>query len=166
MRLFLALWPDAAVRQRLVDASSAWLWPPQAAPVPSERLHLTLHYLGELGEVETASLRARLPGLPEPFVLEFGRAALWPQGIAVLEPLGVPPGLAALHAALGLALGELGVRTDNRPFRPHVTLARHAQATSLPAESPRWAWPVNGYALVQSVSGPPLRYDVLQHLGR
>jgi len=25
---------------------------------------------------------------------------------------------------------------------------------------------VNGYALVQSVSGPPLRYDVLQHLGR
>ena len=32
--------------------------------MPSERLHLTLHYLGELGEVETASLRARLPGLP------------------------------------------------------------------------------------------------------
>ena len=88
MRLFLALWPDAAVRQRLVDASSAWLWPPQAAPVPSERLHLTLHYLGELGEVETASLRARMPGLPEPFLLEFGRSALWPQGIAVLEPAG------------------------------------------------------------------------------
>jgi len=164
MRLFLALWPDAAVRQHLVDVQSAWPWPPQAAPVPSGRLHLTLHYLGELGVVETASLRARLPGLPEPFVLEFGRAALWPQGIAVLEPLVVPPGLAALHAALAHALGELGLRIDDRPFRPHVTLARHAQGTSLPAEGPRWAWPVNGYALVHSVSGPPLRYDVLQHV--
>jgi len=134
--------------------------------VPPERLHLTLHYLGELGEVETASLRARLPGLPEPFLLEFGRAALWPQGIAVLEPLGVPPGLAALHVALAHALAELGLRTDERPFRPHVTLARHAQGTALPADGPRWAWPVNGYALVHSVSGPPLRYEVLQHLSR
>jgi 2'-5' RNA ligase len=78
----------------------------------------------------------------------------------------VPPGLAALHATLAHTLGALGLRIDERPFRPHVTLARHAQGTPLPAEGPRWTWPVNGYALVHSVRGPPLRYDVLQHVSR
>jgi 2'-5' RNA ligase len=165
MRLFLALWPDAAVRQRLIDALSAWPWPPQAARVPPERLHLTLHYLGEVGDDTVAALRERLPRIPEPFELDFGQTALWPQGIAVLEPLSVPPGLAALHAALAQTLGEIGLRTDDRPFRPHVTLARHAQGTPLPADGPRWAWPVNGYALVHSVSGPPLSYELLQRVG-
>jgi 2'-5' RNA ligase len=165
MRLFLALWPDVALRQRLVDAQSAWPWPPQAVPVPPERLHLTLHYLGELGDEAEAALRLRLPSLPAPFELEFGRAALWPQGIAVLEPLAVPPGFVALHAALAGTLQAIGLRTDERPFRPHVTLARHAQGASLPAEGLRWTWPVNGYALVHSVSGPPLRYEVLQRIG-
>lgn len=165
MRLFLALWPDAAVRQRLTAASSAWPWPPQAAPVPPERLHLTLHYLGERGDEAESALRQRLPPLPAPFELEFGRAALWPQGIAVLQPLAVPPGLAALRAALARTLQAIGERIDERPFRPHVTLARHAQSAALPADSPPWTWPVNGYALVHSVSGPALRYDVLQRIG-
>lgn len=165
MRLFLALWPDAAVRQRLADAQSAWAWPPQAVPVPLERLHLTLHYLGELGDDAVIELRDRLPALPAPFELAFGQHALWPHGIAVLEPLAVPPGLVALHAALSQTLHAIGLRTDERAFRPHVTLARHAQATPLPADGPRCAWPVRGYALVHSVSGPPLRYDVLQRVG-
>jgi 2'-5' RNA ligase len=165
MRLFLALWPEAAVRQRLADALSAWSFPAQAAPVPPDRLHLTLHYLGELGDEPVAVLRARMPPLPQPFDLEFGRAALWPKGVAVLEPLAVPPGLAALHAVLARTLGELGLRTDDRPFRPHVTLARHAQGTALPDDGPRWVWPVNGYALVHSVSGPPRRYELLQRVG-
>jgi len=164
MRLFLALWPDAAVRQRLVDAQSAWAWLPQAVPVPPERLHLTLHYLGELRDDTEAALRARLPEMPAPFELEFGRAALWPQGIAVLQPLALPPGLLALHAALAQSLQAIGLRIDERPFRPHVTLARHAQSSSLPAEDARWSWPVHGYAFVQSVRGPPLRYEVLQRI--
>lgn len=165
MRLFLALWPDAAVRQRLAAAQIAWPWPPQAVPVPPEHLHLTLHYLGEIGDEAEAALRGRLPPLPAPFELEFGRAALWPQGIAVLEPLAVPPGLATLHAALARTLQAIGVRIDERPFRPHVTLARHAQVTPLPADGPRWAWPVQGYALVRSVRGPPLRYEVVRRCG-
>ncbi len=33
MRLFLALWPDAEVRRRLVAAQQAWQWPARAARV-------------------------------------------------------------------------------------------------------------------------------------
>jgi 2'-5' RNA ligase len=102
--------------------------------------------------------------MPATFELEFGCAALWAQGIAVLEPLMVPPGLLALHAALARTLQSIGVRTDERPFRPHVTLARHAQGASLPAEGARWSWPVDGYALVHSVRETPVRYEVLQRI--
>jgi len=84
----------------------------------------------------------------------------------VLEPIVVPAGLLALHAALVPSLHAIGLRTDERPFRPHVTLARHAQGASLPAEDARWRWPVNGYALVHSVRGPPLRYEVLQRIAK
>jgi 2'-5' RNA ligase len=132
--------------------------------VPPERLHLTLHYLGELRHDAVAALCECLPPIPASFELAFGQPALWPHGIAVLEPLEVPPELLALHAALVRALHAVGLRTDERPFRPHVTLARHAQSASLPAEGARWSWPVNGYALVHSVREPPLRYEVLRRI--
>lgn len=165
MRLFLALWPDAAVRQQLLDAQARWDWPRRAVLVPPERLHLTLHFLGEVAEAKAAALRERLPALPEPFELQFGAAAVWPPGTAVLEAQALPPGLAVLHAALADALRRTGLGTESRAFRPHVTLARHAQGVSLPSTLPSWHWPVHGFALVRSRSGPPPRYELLQRFG-
>jgi 2'-5' RNA ligase len=159
MRLFLALWPDDAVRERLAEAQRCWRWPERAARVPPDRLHLTLHFLGEVGEPAARALAASLPPVPEPFTLRLDRAALWPRGLAVLEPQAVPAGLVALHAELAGWLRSQRLRVDARPFRPHVTLARHAQGTRPPAESPPVEWRVGGYALVHSHAGPPLRYE-------
>ena len=83
----------------------------------------------------------------------------------MLEADALPPGLATLHATLADTLQQLGLRTEPRAFRPHLTLARHAQGVHLPASLPSWRWPVRGYALVHSRSGPPLRYEPLQHVG-
>lgn len=159
MRLFLALWPDDAVRERLALAQSRWVWPARAAPVPRERLHLTLHFLGEVDERAAAALAAALPPLAAPFTLQLDRPALWPQGIAVIEPSSVPPGLAALHADLAALLRGHGLPVEVRHFRPHVTLARHAHgATPIDEVSPI-EWRATGYALVRSVAGSPLRYE-------
>lgn len=165
MRLFLALWPDAVVRQQLLDAQSRWHWPRRAVLVPPERLHLTLHFLGDVAEADAAALRERLPALPEPFELQIGAPAVWPPGIAVLEAQTLPPGLAALLAALADTLRRIGLGAESRAYRPHVTLARHAQGVSLPLTLPTWRWPVHGYALVHSRSGPPPRYELLQRVG-
>lgn len=158
MRLFLALWPDDAVRRQLASAQQAWQWAARAAQVPPDRLHLTLHFLGEVEEGAAAALAASLPPVRSPFTLRLAQAALWSQGIAVLEPDSVPAGLAALHAELGVLLRSQGLRVEARPIRPHVTLARHAQGARPPDESPAVEWPVGGYALVRSIAGPPLRY--------
>src|SRR5690349_14589287 len=92
-RLFLALWPDHAVRDQLRAWRDAWTWPRGAAPVHTDKLHVTLHFLGNLPS-------GRLPELCDgfqvpfsPFNLQLGRAALWHNGIAVLEPHSEPQGL-------------------------------------------------------------------------
>ena len=153
LRLFIGLWPDAATRRSLTAWQARWAWPAGAAPVPPERLHLTVHFLGQ---VETA----RLPGLEaglrvpfEPFELRLGRAELWPRGLAVLCPDEIPAGLAQLHTDLAETLQRLELPVEARPFRPHLTLARKAAAATPPAAAPELRWRVGGYALVQSERG-------------
>jgi 2'-5' RNA ligase len=152
-RLFLALWPDPDLRQLLKERRDAWAWPKSAAPVHADKLHVTLHFLGGVpGE--------RLPDLLEgfalpfaPFRLELNRAALWHNGIAVLEPERAPPELLALHARLAAALVALGLQPEARAYRPHVTMARRASGATLPPDAAPVSWDVRGYSLVESTNG-------------
>ena len=108
-RLFLALWPDDAVRDQLRVWRDAWTWPRGATPVHTDKLHVTLHFLGNQ---PTARLPEFLDGFQvpfEPFDLQFGRPALQRSGFAWIEPLSRGEmhtlfwGLAAL--ALTMAAG-------------------------------------------------------------
>jgi 2'-5' RNA ligase len=160
-RLFLALWPEPGVRHLLTAWRDAWTWPKGAKPVGADKLHVTLHFLGG---VPSERLPALLDGFAvpfEPFRLDLERACVWHNGIAVLEPSSAPPQLAALHARLADALVALGLQPEARPYRPHVTMARRAGA-STPACLPPVSWDVRGYALVESKNGV---YTVLRHYG-
>lgn len=164
MRLFLALWPDDDVRARLVAAQRGWTWPARVALTPPERLHVTLHFLGEVDDAAARALATRLPRC-SPFSLTLDRSALWPQGIAVLEAGEPPPALLQLHAALAAELRGLGLRVETRRWRPHVTLARHAEGAVPPASFEPVEWLLRGVALVRSHAGPPLRYEVIARSG-
>jgi 2'-5' RNA ligase len=153
-RLFLALWPDARVRGRLVDWQGTWAWPASAALVPPERLHLTLHFIGNVPSRRLPDLARRLDVPMAPFDLSFGQGELWPHGLAVLRPDAVPAPLLDLHRALAKRLLALELPVDERPLRPHVTLARRAQDAQLPERGPAFRWRATGYVLVQSVPGP------------
>jgi 2'-5' RNA ligase len=162
-RLFLALWPTPAVRAGLLAWRDAFAWPAHAAPVGAAELHLTLHFIGA---VPRAALDALLPRFAAPvpaFELRFGRPELWPGGLAVLVPHAVPDALLALHATLRAALEGAALRTETRPFRPHVTLARRAHGVRLVEPAPPVRWRVRGHVLVESRSGPAGRYVVLRH---
>jgi len=158
-RLFLALWPDPAVRHLLEGRRDAWTWPRGASPVHTGKLHVTLHFLGD-------QPRERLPELLEgfavpftPFSLQVGRAAIWHNGVAVLEPSAQPPALLALHAQLSQALVGLGLQPEARQYRPHVTMARRAAGAGLPPDGPAIDWQVDRYVLVESSGGT---YTVLR----
>jgi len=161
-RLFLALWPDAAVRHQLKEWRDAWTWPRGASPVASAKLHVTLHFLGNQ---PSDSLPALLDGLAVPFTpfrLRLGVAELWHNGIAVLSPTAPPSELLDLHASLSAALPGLGLRPEARAYRPHVTMARRARGTEVPQSGPEIDWAIDHYALVESKTGDGGAYTVLR----
>lgn len=164
-RLFLALWPPPAVRDTLLAHMRQWQWTPLARPTPPERLHLTLHFIGAVPEVRLDELKARLRAPFLPFTLELAQPEVWPGGIAVLCTTQAPAALQTLHAQLGERLRALGLPVDERPLRPHVTLARKAQGARWPAQRDAIAWEVSGgYALVRSL-GNGQGYQTLQVFG-
>ena len=149
-RLFVTLWPDDAVRADLRAYRNHWQWPRAAAAMHADKLHLTLHFLGSQPRALVPALEAALNVPFTPFDLSLGTPDVWRHGSAVLEPLTTPPELLALHAALGGALQSVGITPETRPFRPHVTMARHAAGAVAPQKNTHIFWPVDGFALVES----------------
>jgi 2'-5' RNA ligase len=158
-RLFIAVWPDAAVRAQLAACRDRWRWPAGAKPVDAAKLHLTLHFIGAFARDRIGTLTSSLAALPiEPFDLRGGDGEVWKGGIAVLRIDG-GRALAALHERVGELLAAFGVALDARPFAPHVTLARKARG--VPPSAPRCelAWRAAALALVETAAGS---YRVLQ----
>jgi 2'-5' RNA ligase len=154
LRLFIALQPDESVRNAMAAWQQACEWPRQAALVKPERMHMTLHFLGDVAADRLLELVARLQVGFVPFTLEIDTAAVWSQGVAVLQPQHTPPALHTLHRELSLAVEALGIPLDPRPFRAHVTLARRAQGARCTAPAQSLRWPVqDGYALVRTLPG-------------
>lgn len=164
-RLFLALCPGADVQTALAAHAAAWSWPAGAARYAPADWHVTLHFIGAVPRQRLDELRAALAVPMTPFEWRFGVPELWPHGLAVLLPEAVPLGLRQLHERLGQALQGLGLRTDTRPYRPHITLARHAVLAQPPAQRLVLDWLVQGYALMESTGQAGQRYRVLQHYG-
>lgn len=158
-RLFLALWPDPRALGALCHWRDGWSLPPTAVPVPAERLHLTLHFIGPVPLARLPEISQGLSVPCAPFGLEVGQAQVWPRGLAVVCPRAVPAALADLHQRLAGALQRLALPVEARPWRPHVTLARQASGAAPPAAGPAGRWQVRGYALVQSQGG----YRGLRH---
>jgi RNA 2',3'-cyclic 3'-phosphodiesterase len=160
LRLFIALWPGEALRSAIASWQQAWSWPPRAALVKPDRLHLTLHFLGDVAANRLPQLMEGLKARVEPFTLTLGQGEVWPNGIALLRPDTTPPALVQLHAALRRELEQLELPFETRPYRAHVTLARRAHG-AMPPQGPNLRWRIDsGYVLVRSLPGGA-GYDVL-----
>lgn len=163
-RLFLALLPGEAEQAALAAHAAAWRWNADAARYAPPDWHVTLHFIGPVPRSRLDELKAALAVPVTPFELRFGEPMLWPHGLAVLLPMATPPALQALHDLFGVRLRQLGLRTDERPYRPHLTLARRA-ARAVPPKPPAWGWSVHGYALMESTGRPETRYRALRRYG-
>ena len=113
----------ATLRDRVREARASW---PRA-----ENLHLTLKFLGEIepGRVEALSSAAsRAAQNTRPFNLTIeGAGAFPPRGTARVLWLGIKDSsgeLARLQNNLEDECAREGFKREERPFHPHLTLAR------------------------------------------
>jgi 2'-5' RNA ligase len=165
LRLFLALWPPADVRTALEEHAAAWAWPAGARRTRGERLHVTLHFLGEVPADRVPALQSGLAAGWPGCEMTLDRATVWPGGIAVLEGTQVPEPLSRLHAGLRDKLLALEVPVEQRRYRPHVTLARKAFGSRPPADFTPLRWLAGpAYELVHSLPGGR-GYESVQRFG-
>ena len=166
MRLFFAFWPDAALREPLETLAIQAQRRGGGRRTASDRLHMTLAFLGEVAPSRVAPLieATRRIGSPEGrWTLDrlgyFSRG-----GIVWVGSETLPEPLAAFHARLWETLAPLGFTPPQRAFRPHVTLLRKA---SRPVQADAddalpLVWPLGSASLVHSaVDGPGRRYVTL-----
>lgn len=162
-RLFIALWPEPALASALQALCGACTGGAKNRVVAPNRVHLTLHFLGNLPRQQVPALVSALRVPFQPFELSFSHCEQWPHGLLVAMPDTVTPPLARLHATLNEVLQGLGQLVDERQFRPHLTLARrHAEPLPVP-KGPPLRWPITGYVLVESQTTGA--YQVVQAYG-
>lgn len=152
MRLFFGIYPpegvvDEAVeiRDRVRRAYGEAKW------VEKARLHVTLQFLGEADKDDAVRVAREVAARHAPFAIALGGVGdfghvLW---IGVLDP----EALTALADDLGRDLRTAGFALDDRPFHPHLTIARVKRARRVEVEGQTSSFAVQAFSLIESRGG-------------
>ena len=130
MRLFISLNLDQDTRSRLKAA--AYALRRQCVSVslpPEENYHLTLAFLGEREKSDLVSIRKCIDEISSPPVdLKMDRLGYFGRGGERLYfvSAAADDNLFSLQRDLIHALDSRGFKTEDRAFKPHITIARRA----------------------------------------
>lgn len=151
-RLFFALWPQDALRTELNTLLERALAGIRGRRVPIPNLHITLAFLGSIDGGQRACIEqaaAAIHAAPCELALDHlhyvrRTRILWLGASVTPEPMA--------ELALGLARAQeaCGLAPEKRPFRPHMTLMRHAKAKEVPQLVNPLHWAVTEFVLVES----------------
>jgi 2'-5' RNA ligase len=137
MRLFIALDIDESIRQRIaLFAEGVSGFAPDARWVKPESLHVTLKFIGEQSETQVDPIKSALATIHASAIeVRFGNYGFFPTAkSARVFWIGMEAGpqLAALAASIDEKMTTLGIPKEDRPFSPHLTLARGAGGSGSP----------------------------------
>jgi 2'-5' RNA ligase len=130
MRLFVALEVPSTVRENLARLlKSLHALSLQTRWVRPENLHVTLKFIGEAPEARLAAIRAALAGVgsAQPVTLDFRGLGFFPNEEhprVFWAGIEASKNLKTLAADIEKATETLGIPREQRPFSPHLTLAR------------------------------------------
>ncbi|MGH8649278.1 MAG: RNA 2',3'-cyclic phosphodiesterase [Burkholderiales bacterium] len=152
-RLFFALWPAPEVQQDLGEIANRAQRECGGRAVPAPNIHLTLVFLGDLPRERTTVLESLASAVKgRRFAMSVDRLEYWRHNRILWAGVeACPEALQTLVAWLHDSLTGSGFRCDRRPYVPHVTLLRNARRAPADSRCPPVAWPVDGFALVESV---------------
>ena len=151
-RLFFALWPDDETRQ-LINKFNESIKSDGLKKVKSNNLHVTLVFLGNVNAESEIMLIQRVENISvQSFVLHFDRLVFWKKPrILCLSTQLYDSQLIMLVNALKKVVEQCGIKTETRPYKPHITLARKA-GKLIDIEVLPIAWKAERFCLVESCS--------------
>ena len=132
--------------------------------MPPQNVHVTLVFLGNVDAASELLIKYSVTGISaKPFVLTFDRLSYWSKPkVLCLTCSHTPYELEILAAALNMEVASCGLQTDTRPYKPHITLARHVQYLPDINLEPL-VWRAESFCLVESCSEPGgVNYKVRQ----
>jgi len=153
-RLFLALWPNDAVRSALREVQRRFP-PGMGRAVNADNLHITLVFLGSTPVERRDCIEAALAGIAIPgFTLTLDQLGYWrkPQ-VVWAGSTSVPAPLTTLADTVSTAAAQCGCELDTRPFQPHLTVFRKVRKPprDVPVITPI-QWPAESFVLVESIT--------------
>lgn len=152
VRVFYALVPPPGLRHALGDVACELARDAHGRPVPAANVHLTLAFIGAWPTTRLAPLLAAgkaVDGDAMRITLDT-RGGFHRAGVAWMGASSPPQALATLVSSLVGQLVANGVSHDERPFHPHVTLARRCRGPYRHDAVGPFAWDVDSTALMQS----------------
>lgn len=128
-RCFLACFPPLELRQKLASIRQDFAHIDEIRWTPLEQIHLTIQFLGYLHMDQLESLTAALK------TLQHCKIQSEVEGLGAFPNLRRPAilwaglkgnlvSLQSLHQTALALTQQIGVQPENRPFQPHLTLAR------------------------------------------
>jgi RNA 2',3'-cyclic 3'-phosphodiesterase len=130
VRLFIAIEIPQSIRSTFASLLKDFrAIAPQVKWVRAENLHVTLKFLGETEESKLSALQNVLAAVrsPEPVNLEFRGLGFFPnekRPRVFWAGMQASANLKSLAADIDQAAHRLGFPLEDRPFTPHLTLAR------------------------------------------
>lgn len=154
--MFFGLPLDAALRARIAPLARSTAEAAGGRPIAGDSLHATLAFVGTVPRAAIAALRAIGDTMrAAPFDVTLDRVGSFRGArVAWIGASEVPAALAALQSALAQALQRATYRTEDRPYHPHVTLARHCRHVFAETAVAPLRWHVDTMTLYESVTLP------------
>jgi RNA 2',3'-cyclic 3'-phosphodiesterase len=172
LRLFVALEaPEPVVADLAAAVDDVRAEHPQLRWLPSDRWHLTLAFLGSVDAHRVDDLRGRLARAAarhHPVPLELAGAGRFGGRVLWVGLRGAVADVGRLADSVAAGCRRAGVPVEDRPYRPHLTVARGrdrgtdlrpAVAALADYAGPRWT--ATEVHLVRSHLGPVVRYERL-----
>jgi len=139
MRVFIAIDLPESLRAALAEAQQGFRSNARDARWTNpEGIHLTLKFLGEISDAQTKLVVEALAqiGPFEPFSVEVMGFGFFPHAQrprVFWAGVTAPPALAELAARVERHMEKTGFAREDRPFSPHLTLARFQVPRPQPA---------------------------------
>jgi 2'-5' RNA ligase len=166
-RVFFALWPESGVRDALAVLARDVRMECGGRATRPDTIHLTLFFVGEVERNRISDLQVAADAVRSaPFELVIDRLGYFRRARIAWAGAACPAALASLVTQLTGQLAVQGIESEDRPYVPHITLAREAVHKPTRTSFDPVIWRARDFVLVESVrAGSASAYEIVQRWG-